>query len=213
MNPTLPQKLMAKELRHYNSEIIKIYDSKKRKLFSSLKKSDRILEIGAGTGVNFQYYPFGANLTVVEPNPLLRVDIETKAKKFGLNIVFHKGVAEKLPFNSSSFDVVVSSLVLCSVKSMAQSLKEIKRVLREDGKYLFIEHVVDNQNLFRRFMQNLVLLFGWSFFGDNCHPNRDITHEIKKTGFSKLSFKKYYPKGLGFFGQVIKSHIAGFALK
>jgi len=64
-----------------------------------------------------------------------------KAEKYPLNIRIVEGFAEKLPFEDNSFDSVVSTLVLCSVTSQTKVLKEIKRVLKPDGVFVFIEHV------------------------------------------------------------------------
>ena len=210
--PTIPQKLIAKELRIYEKDYEKFYFERKKKLFSKIKKGDVVLEIGPGTGLNFKYYPRGLNLIVVEPNPILRNDLKNKARRFGINIKVYSSRVENLPLENNSVDFVVTTLVLCSVRDLKKSLYEIRRVLKKNGRFLFIEHIVDNKNIIRRIIQALAV-FPYGFFGDGSHPNRNISLAINRAGFRDLAVERYYQEGLGVFGWIIKSHIIGEAVK
>lgn len=210
--PTVPQKFMARILKQVDKNVEKVYFGIKKKLFSQIGKGSKVLEIGPGTGVNFKYYPRGLRLTVVEPNHLLHEPLRNNARLNNIKLKIIKSTSEILPFTDNSIDFVVSTLVLCSVKDLKKSLSEIRRVLKKRGKYLFIEHVVDKKNIFRKIVQNLVV-FPYGFFGDGCHPNRDILLAVNGAGFRDLVVEKYYQERLGFLGWVIKSHIIGEAVK
>ena len=208
----LSQKFMARILEHVDKNIEHVYSGIKKKLFSQIRKKDKVLEIGAGTGVNFKYYHKGLNLMVIEPNVLLHEPLLRNALLNKINIKIIKS-SEKLPFDDMSFDFVVSTLVLCSVHDVRKSLIEIKRVLKKRGKFLFIEHILDYGNSFRRGIQHVLAYSPWVFFGDNCHPNRRTSELILKSGFSDVKIKRYYQNGLGFMGWWIKRHVVGKAVK
>ena len=193
--------------------------------------------------VIFKYYPRGLSLTVVEPNILLHKNLKENALKNKINLEIIKSKnrctigarflnaqrapqskecgyrstltssAEHLPFTENRFNFVVSTLVLCSVHDLKSVLVEIKRVLKKGGEYLCIEHVIDDKNYFRRIIQNIAAHSPWTFFGDYCHPNRDILGEIRNTGFSKINVKKYLQKDMGFMGWVISPHVVVCAEK
>jgi len=208
----LSQRILAKELRFFEKKAKKIYFTRKNKLFSKIKSDSKVLEIGPGTGVNFIHYPKKIFLNVIEPNSLFREDLMNKANKFGFKFNFILGSSERLPFKNDTFDFVVSTLVLCSVKDLEKSLKEIKRVLKNEGKFIFVEHVIDKKNRLRKSIQDIATYFPCRFFGDGCRPNRDIGKTIKRV-FSNVKINNYYQTGLGFFGYIIKSHISGVAVK
>ena len=90
----------------------------------------RVLEIGAGTGLNARHYPAAAEVTFTEPDPAM-------ARRVPMLLA----PAESLPFADASFDTVVSTLVLCSVSDLDRAVAEIRRVLVPDGRLLFLEHV------------------------------------------------------------------------
>ncbi len=132
--------------------------NQKKQLFSGLHSNDKdgsnnliILEIGAGTGTNFQFYPQNSKVLCVDSNPYFDSYIlEQKYKYNGLQLDFVVGCAEDLKtIPSDSVDVVVSTLVLCSVRNVDQSLKESIRILkpvmwvslnRNFGKLYTLEH-------------------------------------------------------------------------
>ena len=102
----------------------------------------RILEIGGGTGANLAHYgPAVDSLTITEPEvPMLkRLERRMRAESPGTMVL--RAPAEDLPFEDNAFDVVVSTLVLCGVDDQPRALREIRRVLRPEGRLLFLEHV------------------------------------------------------------------------
>src|SRR3954451_5188655 len=100
----------------------------------------RVLELGAGTGVNLEHYgPEVTELVLLEPAEPMARRLEPKAAARGATVV--RAGAEALPFDDDSFDTVVATLVLCTVPDLDRALDEIRRVLKPDGRLLFLEHV------------------------------------------------------------------------
>jgi ubiquinone/menaquinone biosynthesis C-methylase UbiE len=101
-----------------------------------------VLEIGAGTGANLSRYPSDVtSLTVTEPDVFMLKRLERRAKDDAPEAIVLRAPAEDLPFEDGSFDTVVSTLVLCGVDDQPRAVREIGRVLRPGGTFLFLEHV------------------------------------------------------------------------
>jgi SAM-dependent methyltransferase len=134
--------------------------------------SGRVLEIGAGTGLNLPHYPDGVDLVLTEPDAQM-------ARRIDGPVV--PASAEDLPFEDGSFDSVVSTLVLCTVPDPARAIGELRRVLRPGGRLLFIEHVRGEGRLAR--WQDR--LHGpWRHVANGCHANRDTLAELREGGFA-----------------------------
>jgi ubiquinone/menaquinone biosynthesis C-methylase UbiE len=88
---------------------------------------------------------------------------------------------EQLPFEDESFDTVVVTLVLCTVPDQKGTLREIKRVLKPDGQFLFLEHVRSPEPGLAKWQDRLEK--PWRFLGDGCHCNRDTELALKAAGF------------------------------
>jgi ubiquinone/menaquinone biosynthesis C-methylase UbiE len=145
--------------------------------------SGRVIEIGAGTGANFLHYPEGVDEVVaIEPEPYLRARASTAATEAIAPVRVVDAVADQLPFENGSFDVAVSSLVLCSVADQAAALAELHRVLRPCAELRFYEHVraVDR----RLASAQRVLDVVWPHLGGGCHTSRDTLHAIAEAGFA-----------------------------
>ncbi|MDP9237296.1 MAG: class I SAM-dependent methyltransferase [Chloroflexota bacterium] len=140
----------------------------RRSLLSGV--SGDVLEIGAGTGANFEHYPSDARVTALEPDRFMAARAEKKLAALRLtNISLQRGPAESLPFPDASFDTIVSTLVLCTVSDVNRCLQEMRRVLRPSGKVLFIEHVRARGAI--GVLQDVIRPV-WGWFGAGCHPNR-----------------------------------------
>ena len=101
-----------------------------------------VIEIGGGTGANLPFYgPAVESLTMTEPEPPMMRRLERKAREHAPATKVLRAPAEDLPFDDDTFDVAVSTLVLCGVDDQPRALRELRRVLRPGGQLLFIEHV------------------------------------------------------------------------
>src|SRR3989338_9006132 len=101
--PTIPQKFMVKELAFFEKNLEHVYSDRKKKLFSQIKKKDKVLEVGPGNGGNFKYYPRGLKLVVVEPNVLLHEPLRKNALKNRIKLKIFNSISEKLPFGDANF--------------------------------------------------------------------------------------------------------------
>ncbi|XP_045159754.1 thiol S-methyltransferase METTL7B-like [Mercenaria mercenaria] len=177
----------------------------------SVNKDLRILEVGAGTAANLAFLPSNTKLVCLDPNPHFVSYIKKNLKQHDTVIsaeILH-GYAEDMPLENDSFDVVVCTLVMCSVKDMEMSLQEIKRVLKKGGLYVFLEHVGAEKNTWRWISQCIMNPFHWTF-GDGCEVKRETEKVIKEAGFSHVYMEKFYPKAMPFW---CKPCILGSATK
>jgi ubiquinone/menaquinone biosynthesis C-methylase UbiE len=168
-----------------------IYDKQMRSMERGVMAEERrqllgdlsgdILEIGAGTGANFEYYPDAARVTALEPDPFMLKKAETKLAALGrTNINLQLLPAERLPFDDASFDAVISTLVLCTVDDVPRALAEMRRVLRPGGELRFVEHVRGSG--FAGRTQDLIKPV-WRYFGAGCNPNRRTEDALRAAGF------------------------------
>ena len=139
-----------------------------------------MLEIGAGTGLSFPYYRRDVDIVAIEPDPYMLLRARRRAAALKLAVEFHAAPAEALPFPDGSFDAVVCTLVLCTVADPLRALGEIRRVLKPDGTYRFIEHVRGHG--FQALAQDAVTPI-WRRLGAGCHPNRRTLETIRAAGF------------------------------
>jgi ubiquinone/menaquinone biosynthesis C-methylase UbiE len=144
--------------------------------------SGRVLEIGAGTGLNLAHYPDRLHeLVLVEPEPAMRERLTRRIARAGRQAAVVDAAGEALPFADASFDTVVCTLVLCTVSVPDRALREIARVLRPDGRLLFIEHVrAESQTL--AYVQDR-LLEPWRRFACGCRCNRATVELMRRCGF------------------------------
>ena len=144
----------------------------------------RTLELGAGTGLNLAHYTDAVTeLVLTEPDPhmarRLRKRLEEEPPAPG-RVEVIEAQAERLPFEDQSFNSVVSTLVLCSVESPGGAAAEIARVLKPDGRLLYLEHVRSGDPAVARWQDRLERPWGW--LGAGCHPNRDTLAQLEATG-------------------------------
>ncbi|HKG16615.1 MAG TPA: class I SAM-dependent methyltransferase [Solirubrobacteraceae bacterium] len=135
------------------------------------------LEIGAGTGLNLGLYPPAlSELVLTEPSPHMAARLRAKLGA-GPGIRVVEATAERLPFEADRFDTVVATLVLCTVPDPAAAVREIARVLRPEGRLLFLEHVRAPEPRLARWQDRLER--PWRVFGAGCHCNRDTAARIE----------------------------------
>jgi SAM-dependent methyltransferase len=154
--------------------------------------SGEVLEIGGGTGVNLAHYGDVERLVVTEPEEPMRRRLEQRARSWARPVLVQDAPAEHLPFADSSFDTVVSTLVLCTVRDPSAALAEIGRVLRPGGRLLFIEHV-RGEGRRGRVQQRITPL--WRVLAGGCHPDRDTVAAIRRQGLEVSELTTLQPRG------------------
>jgi SAM-dependent methyltransferase len=162
---------------------------RRRQLLASL--SGRAIEVGAGTGTNFAYYPPEVEEVVaVEPEPFLRNLAEQEAKRAEVRVIVLDAPAEALPVEGDIFDAAVASLVLCSVADPAQAARELYRVVRPGGQLRFNEHVRSESARVAR-VQETADRLGWPRVSGGCHLARDTQALMIDAGFGVESLDRY----------------------
>ena len=143
----------------------------------------RVLEIGAGTGLNAALYPTDVDEVVfAEPEPGMRRKLGRRVKRLGRRARIVDAPAERLPLADSSVDTVVSTLVLCTVDDPERALREISRVLRPGGELLFIEHVRGRSRVLAARQDRFVR--PWRGFAGGCVCNRPTLDLMRAGGFT-----------------------------
>jgi ubiquinone/menaquinone biosynthesis C-methylase UbiE len=154
---------------------------RRRMLLSSAR--GRVVEIGAGTGLNIAHYPDGiAELVLAEPEPAMRRRLARRLRRHARVARIVDAPAEHLPLADGSVDTVVSTLVLCTVDEPERALREIARVLGPDGQLLFIEHVRASSRFLAECQDTL--LHPWRRFAGGCLCNRPTIDLMRACGFT-----------------------------
>lgn len=193
-------------LRATEGMMDKKYGSWKRQLFQGLP--DSVVELGPGTGANFRYYKRGTSLTVIEPNPKMHGRLCKNAEKYGLDLEILDLKAENISpaLADESTDAVVATLLLCSV-DQAVVLKEIHRILKPGGRFLFMEHVAAPKGTILRRLQSLFRL-PWQWWFEGCNLTSETEPALIAAGFSTLELEHFES-----FGFPVKHYIVGVATK
>jgi len=145
--------------------------------------SGRVIEIGAGNGLNFSYYPRTvAEVVAIEPERALRQLAVTAAQRADVPVDVVPGAAEALPVKSEAYDAAVLSIVLCSVRDVPRTLAEVRRVLRPGGEIRFFEHVRAPGPAMRAAQDTLDRTVWPRLFG-GCHVGRDALGALRAAGF------------------------------
>ncbi|MET9446808.1 class I SAM-dependent methyltransferase [Streptomyces cinerochromogenes] len=145
--------------------------------------SGRVIEIGAGNGLNFGHYPGAvAEVVAIEPEPLLRSLALRAALRAQVPVDVVPGAAEALPVKSEAFDAAVLSLVLCSVRDVERALGEVRRVLRPGGEVRFFEHGRGGGRAMTLTQQALDRTL-WPALAGGCHLSRDPVAALRAAGF------------------------------
>ena len=178
----------------------------RRELLAGLR--GRVLELGAGNGLNFPYYPAKVTEVVaVEPEDYLRARADGAAQTGPVPVTVVDAVADQLPFPDGSFDAAVTALVLCSVPDQATALLELRRVLRPGGELRFYEHVRPSNPRTAAVWQRAD---DWNIYpriSGGCHAARDTEQAIREAGFAVERCRRFPFKG----GPVSAPHILGLA--
>jgi len=178
---------------------------RKRELLSQV--SGTVVEIGPGTGTNFQYFPRGIRWIGLEPNRHMHPYLRLAAKSAGVTVEIRQSRAEDLQLNDECVDTVVATAVLCTVQNPIRVLQEIRRVLKPSGRFVFIEHVAGERGTQLRTLQRMIQPV-WRCLADGCHPARDTAELITQSGFRPVFLDSFrIPLG------PVAPHIAGIAVR
>lgn len=179
-----------------NAWIFKILDGYMNYLFGKEKAKlfkdhpNTIVEIGSGSGANMRYLREGTKLIAIEPNIHMHANLRKRAKTYGIELEVKALVGESIDLPSDSYEFVVSTLVLCTVKDPVLCVDQIKRILKPDGVFVFLEHVKSRNNSWLTWLQNIIHK-PWHWFFEGCHTNRDTKALLASSGFSSLQVENY----------------------
>jgi len=163
--------------------------AERRRVLASAR--GEVLEIGFGTGLNLPHYPATGvtSLTIVDPAEHLPARVEARIAQARFPVKRAHLDAERLPFPDRSFDTVVSTWTLCSIPDAVAALREIRRVLRPDGVFLFLEHGRSERPLVAR-LQNV-----WNpvqqVIACGCNVNRAIDEVVAAGGLAITSLERF----------------------
>jgi ubiquinone/menaquinone biosynthesis C-methylase UbiE len=142
----------------------------------------RVVELGAGTGLNLAHYPADLELVLTEPYEPMARRLEERLSSSGRIAEVIRAPAEALPLPDDYADTVVSTLVLCTVEDLYAALAEVRRVLRPGGRLLFIEHVAAEEGSRLHNWQRRAHGF-WHAFACGCNADRRTADAIRAAGF------------------------------
>lgn len=142
----------------------------------------RVLEIGAGTGMNLLHYRHAELVIATEPNPAYLRQLCRRAPQAAVPVRVVEAPAERLPVGDASVDTLVSTLTMCSVDDPAQVARELNRVLRPGGQLLLFEHTKTDRGRVTEVLQSWSVPF-WRYFVGGCHVNRPTLETLRANGF------------------------------
>lgn len=202
---TLYKRLFAGIYDPFVSSLEKEIYKYRKEILADVK--GKVLEVGAGTGINFQFYNNDVQLIALEPSPFMRKRAELKIPaglqvQFLINKVNDKEVEETI--KDKSLDFIVSTLVLCSIDDPRESLHKFYRWLKDDGKLIVLEHI-HSENAVNKKIQDVVNPV-WKKLADGCNLNRNTDILIKDSGF-EVEKEHYFKSTLRFHSGIYRKSI------
>jgi ubiquinone/menaquinone biosynthesis C-methylase UbiE len=158
----------------------------------------KILDVACGTGLNFPLFPAGAEITAIDLSPRMLEIAQQKAASLNLNLQVKIMDAQRLEFADGSFDTVTSTLSTCTFPDPIQALREMKRVCREDGLVLLLEHGHSSLPWLASYQDRHVLNHYQQNAG--CRWNQDPLELVKEAGLKIVSTKRF---GLSMFHAIV----------
>ena len=166
-----------------------------------------VFEIGFGTGLNLPHYPPDVRrITTVDPNPGTRRLAERRIAESTIEVVHRTTSGESLPLESNSFDSVVCTFTLCSIRDVDKALIEMRRILKPAGRFHFVEHGLSDDTRVQWWQHKLTPL--QRRIGDGCHLNRNPVDIIQRNGFRIEGLDNFYLKKVPKFGGHIYRGVA-----
>lgn len=155
----------------------------------------QILEIGFGTGLNLPYYPkYVKKIYTIDVNKGMNPLAMNHIKKSTIQVDYYILDAQSLPFADEYFDTIVSTWTLCSIKDIHKALEQIYRVLKPEGKFMFVEHGLSHEANIQKWQHFLTPI--QKVVADGCHVDRDIEQVIQAAGFRFERLTKEYAAGI-----------------
>ncbi|MCH7500865.1 MAG: class I SAM-dependent methyltransferase [Nitrospinae bacterium] len=168
--------------------------------FSRLRKqylegvSGRVLEVGFGSGLNLPHYSHRvSHLYALDPSQLGRRLAAQRIQRVPFPVEFVELKGPRIALPDRSVDAVVTTWTVCTIPDPVAALKEIRRVLKPEGRYTFLEHGLSPDRRVARLQNLWNPIQKWAFGG--CHVNREIDRLILNSGFKMLDFKNFYMEG------------------
>jgi ubiquinone/menaquinone biosynthesis C-methylase UbiE len=142
----------------------------------------QVLDVGAGTGANLPHYPPTVeHVALLDPDPGMLARAAARSAASRVSATVHLGSAEHLPFPDASFNIVVFTLSLCTVKDVSGALIEAARVLRPTGRLLILEHVRSRDPRLASWQDRLAPV--QRLIADGCNPNRDALTALRQARY------------------------------
>ncbi|MET3576400.1 methyltransferase domain-containing protein [Bhargavaea ullalensis] len=142
----------------------------------------RVLEIGAGTGLNFPFYAKAKSVDAVEPDPEMGRQSFARIREASVPIRLFAAGAEALPFPDGRFDTVIATLVFCTIPEPERALREIRRVAKPGARFVLFEHVRMPSRPLAALQKKLTP--AWSKIADGCRLDRDTAQLVREAGIS-----------------------------
>jgi len=170
----------------------------------------RVLEIGIGSGLNFNHYNFDKVEEIIGVDPAVSsvAMARSRSSQYNSKISFIESSAESIDLPSNTFDCVVIGYSLCTIPDPLKALAEARRLMKPEGSLFFMEHGLAPEQNIQKWQHRLTP--GWKKIGGGCNLNRDIEALIKAGGFQFKSLSKKYIKGpkiaaFQYYGEAVKS--------
>ena len=154
-----------------------------------------VLEIGSGSGLNFPYYKTNKvkKIFALEPDEEMIELARQETKKSSIEITFLQEYAERISLKDNSVDTILLTYSLCTIPDPISALKEMKRVLRSNGRLVYCEHGMAPESSIRKWQNRLNPIN--SYFSGGCNLNRNITQLITESGFKIQKSETMYLPG------------------
>lgn len=162
-----------------------------------------ILEIGAGTGVNFTCYSSYATVIAIEPDPFMAnlAKAKLKEEKFQANISIKECTIDAFTAKENSFDAIVCTLVLCTIPKPKETLQKLRTLLKPNGQLLVLEHI--RPKVYWKAKLYDIATPVWKCCAQGCHLNRPTDEWIKEAGFQSID-EQYFDYKIPFYEGVFK---------
>ncbi len=158
------------------------------------RASGRVLEVGVGSGLNLPFYEKSVEeLYALDPSDELLAMARKKAGEMAVRVTFLSQAGEAIPLDDRSIDTVVMTWTLCSIPDPAAALREMRRVLKPQGRLLFAEHGLAPEPGVQRWQNRLNRV--WNRMSGGCNLNRKMDELIQSSGFRIVELDKAYAKG------------------